>query len=161
MTMADRIAVMRGGKIEQLGTPTELYERPRTAFVAGFLGASNLLRGTVSGQSSVRLASGSEVRVTPEALAGRNGEVAVGIRPEKIRFGADATNTLAGRIAESAYIGVSTQYIVETEAGRLTVCVQNADPGMHRPAAGEQAELSFSPEAAFVVTVGQKEDEEE
>jgi spermidine/putrescine transport system ATP-binding protein len=161
MTMADRIAVMRGGRIEQLGTPTELYERPQTAFVAGFLGISNLLRGTVSGETSVRLLDGGEVHVGRAALAGRTGDVAVGIRPEKIRFGGGESNTLAGRVSESAYIGVSTQYIVDTQAGALTVCVQNADPGMRRAAAGDPVELSFSPEAAFVVTVGKKEEEEE
>ena len=62
MTMADTIAVMNGGRIEQLGTPAELYEQPRTAFVAGFLGKSNLLDGTVSGDGVVRLLDGSEVR---------------------------------------------------------------------------------------------------
>jgi spermidine/putrescine transport system ATP-binding protein len=158
--MADRIAVMQGGRIEQLGTPTELYERPQTAFVAGFLGVSNLLHGIVSGERSVRLRDGGDVQVGPGALAGRAGDVAVGIRPEKIRFGSAEVNTLNGQIAESAYIGVSTQYIVDTHAGALTVCVQNTDPGMHRPAAGDLVELSFSPEAAFVVTVGQKEEEE-
>ena len=59
MTMADTIAVMHGGKIEQLGTPTDLYERPRTAFVAGFLGVSNLLSGVVEGERGVRLDDGT------------------------------------------------------------------------------------------------------
>src|SRR5437870_883107 len=84
MTMADQIAVMNHGRIEQLGTPTELYETPSTAFVAGFLGVSNLIAGTVAGPDRVRLRGGPEVRVPPAALAGRSGEVAVGIRPEKI-----------------------------------------------------------------------------
>ena len=73
MTMADQIAIMRSGKIEQLGTPTELYEQPRTAFVAGFLGISNLLSGTVTGPSAVRLDDGTEVRVPAEAIDGRTG----------------------------------------------------------------------------------------
>ena len=85
MTMADTIAVMNAGRIEQLGTPTELYETPRTAFVAGFLGISNLLSGTVEGGDDVRLADGTVVRVP--AVAGRSGEVAIGIRPEKVRLG--------------------------------------------------------------------------
>ena len=160
MTMADRIAVMRGGRIEQLGTPSELYERPRTAFVAGFLGVSNLLEGTVSGETSVGLHEGGQVHVSREALAGRSGPVAVGIRPEKIRLGPGQANTLSGRIAEIAYVGVSTQYIVDTHGGRLTVYVQNAEPGMHQAAVGDPAELSFSPEAAFVIPIGAKEDEE-
>src|SRR5204862_270880 len=85
MTMADRIAVMNQGRIEQLGTPDELYERPQTAFVAGFLGISNLLRGTVAGPDEVKLGDGTTIRVRAGSLAGRTGEVAVGIRPEKIR----------------------------------------------------------------------------
>src|SRR5437763_9813137 len=69
MTMADRIAVMNAGRIEQLGTPTELYETPQTAYVAGFLGVSNLVAGTVAGPDRVRLRGGPEVRVPPAALA--------------------------------------------------------------------------------------------
>src|SRR6185312_797274 len=79
MTMADRIAIMNAGRIEQLGTPSELYERPRTAFVASFLGISNLLPGNVTGPGSVRLDDGTEVRVPEAILGGRSGKVAVGV----------------------------------------------------------------------------------
>jgi spermidine/putrescine transport system ATP-binding protein len=151
MTMADRIAVMNGGQIDQLGTPTELYESPRTAFVAGFLGVSNLIPGTVTGAESVRLRGGPEVRVPVAALAGRTGEVAVGIRPEKIDLGAVHENKLDARIVESAYVGVATQYIVETDCGRLTVYVQNAQRGVNGVAVGGRTTLSWSPESTFVV----------
>jgi spermidine/putrescine transport system ATP-binding protein len=151
MTMADRIAVMNHGRIEQLGTPTELYETPATAFVAGFLGASNLLPGTVSGPDSVRLRHGPEVRVRPEVLTGRSGEVAVGIRPEKIELGAGHANSLDGSVVEQAYVGVATQYIVETDCGRLTVYRQNAAPGLDAASPGTRLTLSWSPEATFVV----------
>jgi spermidine/putrescine transport system ATP-binding protein len=151
MTMADRIAVMNHGHIEQLGTPTELYETPSTAFVAGFLGVSNLIQGTVSGSDTVRLHSGPEVRVRPDALAGRTGEVAVGIRPEKIELGQGQPNSLEGTVVEQAYVGVSTQYIVETGCGRLTVYRQNASPGLNGAAAGQRLTLSWSPESTFVV----------
>jgi spermidine/putrescine transport system ATP-binding protein len=151
MTMADTIAVMQGGRIEQLGTPNELYEKPQTAFVAGFLGVSNLLRGTVAGPASVRLDGGGELTVSPEALAGRSGKVAVGIRPEKIKLGRGGTNVFSGRVEEVAYVGVSTQYIVETGVGALTVYVQNTQPGAAAMAPGSGVELSFAPEAAFVV----------
>src|SRR5262245_1497371 len=87
MTMADTIAIMNAGHIEQLGTPSELYEQPKTAFVASFLGISNLLLGTVTGADTVRLDEGSEVHLPGEALNGRTGRVAVGVRPEKIRLG--------------------------------------------------------------------------
>jgi spermidine/putrescine transport system ATP-binding protein len=151
MTMADQIAVMNHGRIEQLGTPTELYETPSTAFVAGFLGVSNLIPGMVSGSDTVRLHSGPEVRVRPDALAGRTGEVAVGIRPEKIELGQGQPNSLEGTVVEQAYVGVSTQYIVETGCGRLTVYRQNASPGLNGAAAGQRLTLSWSPESTFVV----------
>jgi spermidine/putrescine transport system ATP-binding protein len=151
MTMADTIAVMQGGRIEQLGTPNELYERPQSAFVAGFLGVSNLLHGTVAGSTSVRLEGGGEVIVSPAALAGRAGKVAVGIRPEKIQLGRSDTNVFAGRVQEVAYVGVSTQYIVQTAAGAVTVYVQNTQPGAAAIAPGTGVELSFAPEATFVV----------
>jgi spermidine/putrescine transport system ATP-binding protein len=149
MTMADAIAVMNAGKIEQLGSPTELYESPRTAFVAGFLGISNLLHGTADGSGAVRLPDGTTVRVP--ATAGRSGELSVGIRPEKVRLGAVEENRLSGQVRESAYIGVSTQYIVDTSAGPITLFVQNAEPGVGAANPGDQVTLSWSPEATFVV----------
>jgi spermidine/putrescine transport system ATP-binding protein len=151
MTMADLIAVMKDGRIEQLGTPTELYETPATAYVAGFLGVSNLIPGTVSGADSVRLHSGTEVHVRPAALAGRTGEVAIGIRPEKIELGHGQANELDGTIVEEAYVGVATQYIVETDCGRLTVYRQNASPGVNGAAPGQRLTLSWSPDSTFVV----------
>jgi spermidine/putrescine transport system ATP-binding protein len=150
MTMADRIVIMNGGHIEQVGTPSELYERPQTAFVAGFLGASNLLEGTVAGVDRVKLADGTVVQVPRGALSGRSGTVQIGVRPEKLRIGGGEANSLSGSITESAYIGVSTQYIVDTPAGLVTVYVQNDRPG-GQVATGERLTLSWSPESTFVV----------
>jgi spermidine/putrescine transport system ATP-binding protein len=151
MTMADRIVIMNHGHIEQLGTPSDLYEKPSTAFVAGFLGASNLLSGSVAGDDRVRLDCGAEVRVPREVLTGRSGAVQVGVRPEKIRIGGDEPNVLSGTVAESAYIGVSTQYIVDTPAGAVTVYVQNDRPGANGVSPGQQLTLAWSPESTFVV----------
>jgi len=151
MTMADGIAVMNKGRIEQLGSPDELYERPETPFVAGFLGVSNLLPGTMVGPDAVRLDDGTQVQVAPEALHGRTGRVAVGIRPEKIRVDGGEANTLEGTVQESAYVGVATQYVVETASGRLTVYVQNVRPGAVGAAPGDRLTLSWSPDATFVV----------
>lgn len=156
MTMADSIAVMRRGRIEQLGSPSELYEHPQTAFVARFLGASNLLPGTADGNGAVRLADGTLVRAP--AAAGRSGEVAVGIRPEKIRLGGGGTDdSLAGEVVERSYIGVSTQYNVKTAAGDLTVYVQNAAPGAGAYQPGDRVALTWSPEATFVVESQEEE----
>jgi spermidine/putrescine transport system ATP-binding protein len=149
MTMADAIAVMNRGRIEQLGPPSELYERPATAFVAGFLGVSNLLLGTVTAPNRVRLDTGDELAADP---GDRTGRVAVGIRPEKLRLGpaSNGDNSLSGTVKETAYVGVATQYLVETGAGTLTVYVQNdgAAPSLQP---GGAVTLSWSPHATFVV----------
>ena len=149
MTMADTIAVMNGGKIEQLGPPAELYERPATAFVAGFLGASNLLAGTVEGSDAIRLEDGTLVRASTN---GRSGEVAAGVRPEKITIGAGGgANELPGTISETAYIGVATQVVVRTAAGMVHVFAQNMDAGGRVPSPGTTVVLSWAPESTFVV----------
>ncbi len=157
MTMADSIAVMNEGHVEQLGPPNELYERPQTAFVAGFLGVSNLLPGTAAGPTRVAVDGGPVIEVHPEALNGRTGRVAVGIRPEKIRIGSDQANTLSGKVFESAYVGVSTQYVVDTPAGRVTVYVQNLEPGSAVARPGDQITVGFDPEATFVVELPEEE----
>jgi len=148
MTMADSIAIMNAGHIEQLGSPTDLYENPSTAFVAGFLGISNLLPGTVNGPGAVRLDEGTEVRVPREALDGRTGRVAVGVRPEKIRLGHGEENRLTGRLLETAYVGVATQYVLETRAGNVSVYVQNSEPGARDQV---PSDISWSPDSTFVV----------
>jgi spermidine/putrescine transport system ATP-binding protein len=151
MTMADEIVIMHDGRIEQQGSPTELYEQPRTAFVAGFLGVSNLLYGIAAGPDLVRLEGGVDVHVPSEALAGRTGKVQIGVRPEKLRLDSSEGNSLSGTVAESAYIGVSTQYIVETPAGAVTVYVQNDRPGANGVAPGDRVTVGWSPDCTFVV----------
>jgi spermidine/putrescine transport system ATP-binding protein len=159
MTMADAIAVMNDGHIEQLGAPTVLYERPATAFVAGFLGASNLLAGTVEGPDAIRLEDGTLVRAS---VNGRSGTVAAGVRPEKITIGAGGgANELAGTISELAYIGVATQVVVRTPAGTVHVFAQNIDSGGRIPAPGTNVILSWAPESTFVVSEQEAPREEE
>ena len=163
MTMSDRIAVMNQGRYEQLGDPEGLYERPRTRFVAGFLGISNLLPARVDGRTddyaSATLGDDSRVRV-PRAQAEADGPVQIGVRPEKIRLhrpDADVpggANRISGRIVDASYLGVSTSYIVEADSGaRLTVYEQNVERtvhgSLHRP--GETVQLSWSPDHTFVV----------
>ena len=159
MTMADQIAVMNRGHIEQLGAPQELYERPGTAFVAGFLGASNLLSGKVEGPDAIRLDDGTVVRATVD---GRTGPVAAGVRPEKITIGAGGgVNELPGTVSESAYIGVATQVVVRTVAGTVHVFAQNIDAGGRIPAPGTNVILSWAPESTFVVGADEELPEEE
>ncbi|MGZ8697670.1 MAG: ABC transporter ATP-binding protein, partial [Gaiellaceae bacterium] len=160
MTMADQIAVMDRGRIEQLGAPDELYERPRTAFVASFLGVSNLLVGEREGSDAVRTQAGL-VRVQPGDLVGRTAPIAVGVRPEKIRLGASDDNVLEGRVAERAYVGVATQYVVDTPAGRMQVYVQNSEPGAALAAPGDAVSVSFGVASTFVVDAPAGGEEEE
>jgi spermidine/putrescine transport system ATP-binding protein len=163
MTMSDRIAVMNRGRFEQLGDPESLYERPTTRFVAGFLGVSNLLAGTVESRASdyaiVRLPDDTRVRV-PGALVNGSSTLDVGVRPEKIRLhdlaktAPPGANMLPGRVVDASYLGVSTQYLVESRAGeRLTVYEQNVERTSHgslyRP--GQDVNLSWSPDHTFVI----------
>ena len=165
MTMSDRIAVMRAGHIEQLGSPEELYERPQTAFVAGFLGVSNLLEGEVAGTSgdlvSVRLSDGTILHAPAEGVDGT--ALRLGVRPEKLRVTAavDGTpptdeelNALEGTVLDASYIGVSTQYLVKTHDGhRLTVYAQNLETSgaAEALATGQHVRLTWQPRHTFVI----------
>jgi spermidine/putrescine transport system ATP-binding protein len=152
MTMADTIAVMSAGRVEQLGSPGDLYENPRTAFVANFLGTSNLIEAEVVGRDGATLTvSCGDSKLTvpvercPEGAAA-GGRVLVGVRPEKITLahGDDAgavpegRNRVAGHIADTSFIGVSTQYVVDSPACRsLEVYAQNIErDGRLVPGAG-------------------------
>jgi spermidine/putrescine transport system ATP-binding protein len=166
MTMSDRIAVMRHGKIEQLGTPEELYERPRTDFVAGFLGVSNLLDAEVVGKgdpfAELRLRDGTVVRAPTDSLNG-SPRVRVGVRPEKLRVLAigderaeagPGTNALEGTVLDASYMGVSTQYLIETADGhKLTVYAQNLETSGASEAHpdGQRVRLTWRPQHTFVI----------
>ena len=163
MTMSDRIAVMNRGRYEQLDQPEELYERPRTRFVAGFLGASNLLHGTVEGTTDgyavVRLGLGAPVRVLAALVSGR-GAVDVGVRPEKFRIqdvGVDlrpTDNRLSGVVADTLYTGVSTQVRIALADGSLvTVYEQNLARASRSDAwrAGDEVTIGWAPDDTFAV----------
>ncbi len=164
MTMSDRIAVMHKGKYEQLGDPEALYERPKTRFVAGFLGVSNLLPatrdGSGDGYAAFKLADGSAVRLPAALVEGRGAQVSIGVRPEKFRMFEPAKdipaalNRAPGVVTHASYLGVSTQYIVTlTDGHRVTVFEQNVERATKAElwTAGEQVVLAWSPDHCFVV----------
>jgi spermidine/putrescine transport system ATP-binding protein len=136
MTMADTVAVMNAGVVEQLGDPAELYENPATTFVANFLGQSNLIAGsmvdTADGMHSVDV-HGTKLRVPTGRAHVDRGDVWVGVRPEKVfveSTGVDAgsnSNVLPGGVvSDVSFTGVSTQYLVRMPWGQeLTVFEQN------------------------------------
>ncbi|TFC07609.1 ABC transporter ATP-binding protein [Cryobacterium mannosilyticum] len=152
MTMADTVAVMNKGRIEQMGAPEELYELPRTAFVANFLGQSNLFTGPVVGSTSdaIAVAVAGQRIVVPAARAHRHaGEVTIGIRPEKLSLHLSAPaddparNTMGpGRVIDVSFSGVSTQYLITVpQVGTLIVFAQNMAFG---PVAEEGGEVWVS-----------------
>jgi spermidine/putrescine transport system ATP-binding protein len=157
MAMSDRLAVMNAGRIEQVGLPQEVYDHPTSEFVAGFLGASNLLAGTVANRErgEVLLDGGTRVRIPPERIPEDRQSVKVGVRPEKLRLertGAerDSDNVLDARVQVATYLGVSHQYIVEEPGGAaLTVYVQNIDADA--PGPGASVQVVWRPEHSFVV----------
>lgn len=160
MTMADTVAVMNAGRIEQLGPPQQLYDLPRTAFVANFLGRSNLIAGTVVDRGDVLGvdAAGTRLQVPAARSAVRDGEVLVGIRPEKMRLlrdgeapGAGATVLGPGTVADVSFSGVSTEYLVDVAGvGRLSVFAQNLDADVPVMLADE-VRLTWSPQHAFAL----------
>jgi spermidine/putrescine transport system ATP-binding protein len=163
LTMSDRLVVMNAGRIEQLGAPRDLYERPRTRFVAGFIGTSNLMTGTVrhlDGNTAVLEAAADERLIVPDAVTAG---AAVGepldltVRPEKIVIStSDPTPgwcTLRGTVSEVVYLGTSTQYAVRTkDDSELSVFVQNSSDASDVAGRGQTVWLSWRPEHSLALT---------
>jgi spermidine/putrescine transport system ATP-binding protein len=162
LTMSDRIAVMNQGVVEQIARPEEVYERPATTFVAGFIGVSNLMPGTVASvngeMATVRLDAGVEVR------AGKNGlstgeECHAVVRPEKLTIrrvddGAADRPSVEGMVESSLYLGTATQIVVRLPGDvRMTVLVPNADEAERQrlPGGGADVRLSWAPEHIHLV----------
>ncbi len=165
MTMADTIAVMNEGAIEQLGAPVELYENPLTTFVANFLGQSNLIMTEVldtSGDTVVVDCHGQQVGVGSARSHTQQGRGWLGVRPEKISAGAAGSedragvNVLTGGVlSDVSFVGVSTQYLVRMPWGQeLMVFEQNT--GKRSPLrSGDQVDLAWSREHAFLLDAEQ------
>lgn len=162
MTMSDRIGVMNAGRLDQVGAPEEVYEAPATAFVAGFLGVSNLLDGVVeardSGMASVRLALGPTVVVPVTRTPDGAGPLRLGVRPEKLHLQRlsdgepSDRNAVQARVVTSTYVGVSTAYGCEAADGsKIDVYVQNLSTSDRSVSVGEQVWLSWHPEHTFAV----------
>jgi spermidine/putrescine transport system ATP-binding protein len=161
MTMADTVAVMNKGRIEQVGAPEELYELPRTAFVADFLGQSNLFVTEVTGRDSTSLTArvgGRAVSIPLSRAQRTDGRITLGVRPEKLLLQTTEPEPSAGvnvlgpgRVTDVSFSGVSTQYQVAVPGlGVLSVFAQNLAFG---PVVNEGAEvwLSWRMEHGFVL----------
>jgi spermidine/putrescine transport system ATP-binding protein len=157
LTMSDRVAVMNAGHLEQVGTPIDIYERPLTEFVAGFIGASNILEGTIeSANNGLPIVAVGEARIQiPHRKLEPGGRVRLMIRPEKIQLGdPNAEKGLRGKIVSAVYMGEATRWLVEIEGGPvLTVLGQNRDPlssGEYR--IGQRVSAAWDPASAVVLT---------
>jgi len=166
MTMADTIAVMNAGRVEQLGAPADLYENPRTTFVANFLGQSNFFDGVITergadGYATVDVQS-NHVRLPISRVHTEGSKVHVGVRPEKLRVqyldGADvrdSENRVEVVVSDSSFIGVSTQYLVDAPWGQeLTVFAQNTYRD-ERLVPGARAIVTWAPDHAFALDAAQ------
>jgi spermidine/putrescine transport system ATP-binding protein len=157
LTMSDRIAVMNRGRVEQLGTPEELYERPTTRFVADFIGTTNLLSGSVEtaqgGTVVIRLRSGEQCRVAAEGLVAGTA-VELSVRPEAIDLSAPngasaALAPLAATVEQVAYLGGNVQYIVRTNGGLAITAL--APKSRERLEVGGVVEVTWAPNEALVL----------
>jgi spermidine/putrescine transport system ATP-binding protein len=162
LTMSDRIAVMNKGRIEQIADPEEVYDRPSTSFVAGFIGVSNLMPGTVrktGERGEVELDTGVQVSTEVDGFTPGDRCQAV-VRPEKLAIGAGGGNqpSVEGLVESSLYLGTSTQLIVQLPGDvRMTVLVPNTDEALRQqlPGGGAKVQLTWDPEHMHVVRESQ------
>lgn len=161
MTMSDRIAVMNGGVVEQLATPKELYQRPASAFVAGFIGTSNLIELRVDrregGLLTMDLGDGQRIlAIAPEVEVAGSDRATITVRPEWIKLSTgevgDRACHVGGTVVDVVYLGSVTQLIVLLPTGeRLTVHRLNDEVGADDPRPGQQVMLHWAAEHSYVV----------
>jgi spermidine/putrescine transport system ATP-binding protein len=163
LTMSDRIAVMNRGLVEQVGDPEEVYARPATTFVAGFIGVSNLMPGVVESagpRGRVRLDVGPQVEGAVAAGLEVGERCHAVVRPEKLRIDlagaavADGGSSVEGEVESSVYLGTATQIVVRLGGGvRMTVLVPNAEEALRQrlPGGGARVRLSWAPEHIHIV----------
>jgi spermidine/putrescine transport system ATP-binding protein len=163
LTMSDRIAVMEGGRLDQLGTPREIYEKPATRFVAGFIGTSNLLSGRVEsvddGLALLTYGTGDRVLVPVPATVGPGADIEVSVRPEKIHLSVtrpamNGGSVLSGVVDEVVYHGTSTNYTVTTAAGpEFLIFDQNAASAEDLAERGDRVFLTWSAQHSYPIGV--------
>jgi spermidine/putrescine transport system ATP-binding protein len=154
LTLSDRIAIFREGKVIQVGTPEAIYEHPRTSFAAKFMGAANFLSGLVTGSQGragrIRLDDGQSI-LTLDPLPAEGTRVDLAVRPEKFNMhaetppsstGGEPVNLLQGRVLQPIYLGASITYRVAVGSGELAVFQQNRDSRLYKP--GDTVWLSWS-----------------
>jgi spermidine/putrescine transport system ATP-binding protein len=158
LTMSDFIAVMNKGVVLQVGPPEEMYEHPKTRFVADFIGETNFLEGTVAEISGKEIVVSLDATVSIQASSDFSVEkgqaVSVAIRPEKVRLELRDNGMVKGVVEETVYLGTDTRYVVRlTEHANVIVREQNIDPERRRPhLSGDEVGLNWNPAHALVLT---------
>ena len=156
LTMSDDIGIMNKGRLEQIGDAREIYERPETKFVAGFIGETNLLDGKAEevGPGGARIDHGGFASIAPGAGVEPHAAVTIAVRPEKIRVGPEALqceNHYEGRVVDEVYTGSSGRLLVELDSGhRIIAQVQIRNLGEFAPL-GSRVTLGWRPENVVVV----------
>jgi ABC-type Fe3+/spermidine/putrescine transport system ATPase subunit len=154
LSLSDRVAVMRDGRILQISTPRELYERPLNRFVADFVGTNNFLPGTCRGlEGDLLLVETPLGLIRAQRRDGMvdDGECVLAIRPENIVLGPSAENTFAGRVVLTSYLGNTLRYDIEVARG-FVVRLDIRDPWHHEVLeAGREVTLTFPPSAALAL----------
>jgi spermidine/putrescine ABC transporter ATP-binding subunit len=148
LALSDRIAVMNAGRIEQVGAPAEIYERPRTRFVADFVGEINIIDGTWS--AGRLLAADGQAMPAPTA-AGRDGPGAIAIRPERTVMTPPHAGLLTGRIATANFLGGQTLYRIAADSGASLLVKEGRGEGNPARAIGERVGVRWRPEDAVVL----------
>ena len=155
MTMADTIAVMNQGKIEQMGSATDLYESPKTAFVANFLGQCNLIKGKVqsrAGGKAVVTAKSHTFEVPLSRVSTESDSVLLGVRPEKLRLDDRGTNSIKECVViDRSFIGTSTQYLVRAPWDQEIVVFEQNDEGLHDLRVGDKVSIEWDAEHTFAL----------
>lgn len=167
MTMADTVAVMNHGRIEQMGPPAQMYDLPKTAFVANFVGQSNLGHGRITGRDGdffVADVHGSTVKIPAARSAVDSGDILFGVRPEKVHLARDSHDVIdrtrkvalgddmKATVVDVSFIGVATQYLVQVASGATwSVYEQNLDVDPIDLKPGDPVWIEWDPAHAFAV----------
>ncbi|HMK10552.1 MAG TPA: ABC transporter ATP-binding protein [Acidimicrobiales bacterium] len=150
LTMSDRLAVMDAGRIEQCGTPRDVYEQPSSVYVADFLGVTNLLTAVALGDG--RCAVGEQTLLAGEGALSAQGPVRLVVRPERVSLDGDEGSALSGRVVRLIYVGATTQVIVTLPTGETVQVLVANDGRRPLPTEGADVTLRLLPDAIRIIS---------
>jgi spermidine/putrescine transport system ATP-binding protein len=162
LTLSDRITVLNEGTIQQIGPPTEIYERPMNRFVSNFIGVSNFIKGEVTVSdgriTKCRLSDDYEIRILTKEVFSAKAKVKLAIRPEKMRIlskiDSTAENYLSGKVKNIVYLGTTTQYFICLKSDETVVIYQQNEGRLERETfrIGDEVYLPWLPESTLIIS---------